>query len=85
VLWESAELLHQGLPRYRIELLDAQEVDIVDPALLALLMEIIVDLARAHHYSADLGIGRELDLLVRMQLGVVPGSVGRVRTISIQS
>ena len=42
---EAAELLHQSLQRYRIELLDAQEVDIVDPALLALLIKVIVDLA----------------------------------------
>src|SRR5215470_7579558 len=71
-LLETAELLHQRLERHRIELLDAQQVDVVDAAFLALLVEVVVDLARAHHHAADLVVGGELDLLVRKQLGVVP-------------
>src|SRR5712691_3112646 len=52
-LLEAAELLHQCLQRHRIELLDAQEIDVVDAALLPLLVEVVVDLARAHHDAAD--------------------------------
>src|SRR5258708_1709211 len=71
-LAEAAELLHQRLERHRIELLDAQEINVVDAPLLALLVEIVIDLARAHHHAPDLVVGDELDLLVREQLRIVP-------------
>ena len=57
--------VHQRLDRERIELLDAQQIDVVDAALLALLVEIVIDLAGAQHDAADLVVGDELDLLVR--------------------
>src|SRR5215472_9337769 len=71
-LLEAGELGHQRLGRERIELLDAQEVDVVDAALLALLVEVEVDLAGAQHDAADLRIRDELDLLARQELRVVP-------------
>ncbi len=51
---EAAELADQRLGRERIELLDAQQIDVVDAALLALLVEVVIDLARAHDDAADL-------------------------------
>ena len=62
----------QRLGRERIELLDAQQIDVVDAALLALLVEIVIDLAGAQHDAADLVVGDELDLLVRQILRIVP-------------
>src|SRR5688572_16145225 len=44
---EAAKLLDQRLMWPRIELLDAQEINIVDAAPFALLVKIVVDLARA--------------------------------------
>ena len=69
---KRAELGHQRLDRERIELLDAQQIDVVDAALLALLVEVVIDLAGAQHDAADLVVGDELDLLVGQQLRVVP-------------
>src|ERR1700732_4786726 len=46
-LAETAELGAQRLGREGIELLDPEKVDVVDAALLALLVEVIIDLARA--------------------------------------
>src|SRR5580704_13769487 len=48
-LLEAAELLDQSLHRERIELLDPQEIHVVDAALLALLVEVEIDLAGAQH------------------------------------
>ena len=69
---EPGELLDQRLGRERIELLDAQQIDVVDAALPALLVEVEIDLAAAHDDAADVGVGNELDLLVLAGLGVVP-------------
>src|SRR6185437_13334982 len=51
---EPAELVEQGLGRERIKLLEPQQVHIVDPALLAILEQVVIDLARAEHDPADL-------------------------------
>ena len=69
---EARQLGDQRLGRERIELLDAQQVDVVDAALLALLVEVVIDLARAQHDAADLRILDQLDRLVGQQLRVVP-------------
>ena len=71
-LLEARQLGDQRLGRERIELLDAQQIDVVDAALLALLVKIEIDLAGAHDDAADLVVGHELDRLVRQQLRVVP-------------
>src|SRR5207344_2383727 len=52
-LGESRQLLDQRPRRKRVELLDAQEIDVVHPALLALLVEIVIDLAGAEHHALD--------------------------------
>src|SRR5687767_12634248 len=52
-LLEAAELLDERLVRPGIELLDAQEIDVLESPLLALVIEIIIDLARAHHHAPD--------------------------------
>ena len=57
-LLEPRKLLDQALQRERIELLDAQKVDVVDAALLALLIEVVIDLARAEDDAADLVVAR---------------------------
>src|SRR5215470_18609802 len=44
-LFEARQFGHQRLGRERIELLDAQEIDVVDAAALALIVEIVIDLA----------------------------------------
>ena len=69
---KSAELLNQGPRRERVELLDAQEIDVVDVPLLALLVEVVLDLAGAEHHALDLGVGLELDRLAFEELGIVP-------------
>src|SRR5262249_62388269 len=69
---EARKLLDQRAGRERIQLLEPEQVDIVDPALLALLVEIVIDLAGAEHHSPDLGVGNELDRLVRQELRIVP-------------
>ena len=55
---ETAELLHQRLERHRIELLDAEQINIIDASLLALLIEIVVNLAGAHHHAPDHVVGQ---------------------------
>src|SRR5579871_4306167 len=62
-LLEARQLLQQRLRGERIELLDPQQVDVVDPTLLALVVEIIIDLAGAEYDAADLVVLRKLDLL----------------------
>src|SRR5262245_17887207 len=42
---ETGELQNERLGRERVELLDAEQIDIVGAALLTLLIEVIVDLA----------------------------------------
>src|SRR5580700_9181812 len=71
-LFEARQFQHQRLGRERIKLLDAQQIDIVDAALLALLVEIVIDLARRDDDAAHLIVGDELDLFVRQHLRVVP-------------
>src|SRR4029077_9967428 len=51
---EAGELFHQRLDRERIELLHPEQVDVVDTALLPLIIEIIVDLARANDDATNL-------------------------------
>src|SRR5579885_1122500 len=69
---EARQLRHQRLGWKRIELLDTQEINVIDAALLALLIEVVIDLARADYDAADVGIGNELDLLARHKLRIVP-------------
>src|SRR5262245_26372779 len=69
---EATEFVHQGFQRNRIELLDAQQIDVVDLALLPLLMQVVIDFARAQHHPPDPIVGDELDLLVREHLCVIP-------------
>src|SRR4051812_6819879 len=68
---EAAELGYQRLQRHRIELLDAHDIDVVDAALLALLIEVVIDLARTQNDAPDLVVRDELDLLVRQHLGII--------------
>ena len=70
------ELGDQRLGRERIELLDAQQVDVVDAALLALLVEVVIDLARAQHDAADLRILDQLDRLVAEHTAHRPTAAG---------
>ena len=67
-LLEARKLLDQRLERKRVELLDPQQVDVVDAALLALVVEVIIDLARAQDDAANLSVLDELDLLALMRL-----------------
>ena len=60
---KRASSVGERLHRERIELLDAQQVDVVDAALLALLVEVEIDLAGAEHDAADLVVLDELDAL----------------------
>src|SRR5690348_12082249 len=71
-LLEARKLLDERFHRYRIELLDPEQVDIVHAALLALVVKIVVDLARAEHDAADLVVLDELDLLTLMRLRMIP-------------
>src|ERR1700761_7209503 len=59
---EARQFGHQRLGRERIELLDAEKINVVDAALLALLVEVVIDLAGAKHDAAYLVVGDELDL-----------------------
>ena len=68
---ESSKLLDQRLQRHRIELLDPHQINIVDAALLALVVEIVIDLARAEHDPANLAIGHQLDLFLRQHHSVI--------------
>src|SRR4051794_27231780 len=60
---EPRQLLDKSLERERVELLDAQQIDVVDAALLALVVEIVIDLAGTDDDTADLLVLGELDLL----------------------
>ena len=71
-LLEARQLLDQRLQRERIELLDPQQIDVVDAALLALLVEVVIDLARAQDDAADLVVLGELDLLALVRLRMIP-------------
>src|ERR1700734_1938527 len=79
---EPRELLQQRLDRERIELLHPEQVDIVDTALLALVVEIVVDLARADDNATDLVILGELDLFTLMGLRVIPQQAVKARSRS---
>jgi hypothetical protein len=57
--------------RERIELLEPQQVDVVDPARVALFQQVVIDLARAHHDALDLVVGHQLGVGIAL-LGVVP-------------
>ena len=67
---EARQLGHQRLGGERIELLDAQQVDVVDAARLALREEVVVDLAAAST-KRRIGVGLELDLLARARLRIL--------------
>src|SRR5262249_670126 len=71
-LGKAGELLDQRPRREGIKLLDAEQVDVVKSALLALIIKIVIDLARAQHYALDLGIGLEIDRLSFKKLRIVP-------------
>src|SRR5208337_3755095 len=70
-LFEAGQVPHQPLQREWVKLLDTQEIDVVDAPLLALVVEIPVDLAGRDDDSPDLVVADELDLLVLARLGVV--------------
>ena len=55
---EARQEVAHRLQRERIELLDAQQVDVVDAARLALLVEVEIDLAGADDDAADLLVRR---------------------------
>src|SRR5262245_7225646 len=79
---EAGQLLGQHLGGKRIELLDAHQIDVVDAVLLALLVEVVIDLAGAQDDAADLVVGDEADGVVARLLRIVPqqpveGGVGR--------
>ena len=69
--WKSGKLGRECVHRERIELLHPQEIDVGDAALFALIMEVVIDLARAEDDAAD--------LLVRHQSGlfIAPSSPRR--------
>ncbi len=69
---EAAEHLDQSARREGIELLEAHQVDVVDTEPLALLVEVVIKLTRAHHHAADLVVGLQFDLLPGLVLRVVP-------------
>src|SRR5271166_195428 len=77
---EARQFLDQRLQGERIELLDAQKVDVVDAALLSLLIKVIVDLARAEDDAADLVVLGELDFLAPVRLGLIPQEPVEART-----
>src|SRR5262245_49177437 len=69
---EAAKLMDQGAGGEGIKLLDSEQIDVVQPALLALIVEIVIDLAGADDHAADGIIGRKLDDLAGQELGIVP-------------
>src|ERR1700689_2328667 len=71
-LFGARQLEHQRLGREWIELLDAQQINVVDAAFFAFVVKVEIDLAGAYHDPADLGVGHKLDLFVRVILRVVP-------------
>src|SRR6185437_15705628 len=71
-LLEARELRDKRLRRERIELFDAQQINVVDTALLALLVKVVIDLARAHDDAPDLLVRSEPDFLILQQLRVIP-------------
>src|SRR3984885_12379832 len=79
---ETGELLQQRLNRERIELLHPEEVDVVDTALLALIVEIVVDFARAGDNATDLVVLGKLDLFALMRLRVIPQQAVKARSRS---
>src|SRR5690606_676566 len=66
------KLVDQRLGRERVELLDTQQIDVVDTALLALLVKVVIDLAGAQDDAPDLRILDELDRFVAKILRIVP-------------
>src|SRR5580704_8513404 len=77
---EPGELLQKRLDRERIELLHPEEVDVVDTALLAFIVEIVVDFARADDNATDLVVVGELDLFALVRLGVIPQQAVKARS-----
>src|SRR4029453_9412434 len=69
---EAAKLLDQCTRGERIKLLDPEQIDVVEPALVALIVEIVIDLAGADDHAAEGIVGCELDDLAGEELGVVP-------------
>src|SRR5262245_989377 len=67
---EARQLGHQRLGGKRIELLDAQQINIVDAAFLALVVEIVIDLARTNDDAPDFWVGHELGGVVRHLLRI---------------
>ncbi len=63
---ETLQFAGERLIREGIELLDAHDVDIVDPALLALFEQVVIDLAAAQHDALDLLVD-ELGVVVPEQ------------------
>src|SRR5579863_2804643 len=77
---EPRQLLDERFHRDRIELLDPKQVDVVDPPLLALVIKIVIDLARADDDPADLIILHQLDLLAFMGLRMIPQQAVEARS-----
>ena len=58
-LREASQFVDQGLDRERIQLLQAQQVDAVQPAPFPFFIEVVVNLARAQHDPLDAVVGPE--------------------------
>src|SRR5882757_6276185 len=69
---EARQLPEQRFDRERIELLDAQQVDVIDAALFALVVEVVVDLTRADDDAADALVLGQRGLLALMRLRMIP-------------
>src|SRR5579875_8412 len=69
---ESRQLRYQRLGRERIELLNAQDIDVIETAFLAFLVKIIVHLARAQDHAAYSLVGHKLDLFRGQNLRIIP-------------
>src|SRR6185437_14997710 len=80
-LLEPRQLGNQRLCGERIELFDAKKINIVGTAFFSLIVEIIVDLARAHNDAPYFVVTDKLDLLVRQQLCIVPQQTMKRRAV----
>src|ERR1700722_12515542 len=69
---EAREFLQQRLEWEGIQLLDTQQVDVIDAALFALVVKIIVDLTRTDDDAADLFVFCERGLLALVRLSMIP-------------
>src|SRR5262249_4527110 len=71
-LLKTRKFGNQRFCREWVKLLETQNIDVIDTALLALIIEIVIDIARADHDAADLVVGDKLDLTIRQLYRVIP-------------